>query len=134
MQHTHPVRVYYEDTDFSGLVYHANYLKYCERAREELLGVDRLVALFRDHGTSFVVYKATMTFREGARHGDLLEIRTTARLGSPWRAIFQQNVHRAGVDRPLVEVEIHLACIDADHKLVRLPDDVAAALAAESGG
>ena len=39
MAHVHTVRVYYEDTDFSGVVYHANYLKYCERAREHLLGI-----------------------------------------------------------------------------------------------
>ena len=90
--HVHQVIIYYEDTDFSGLVYHANYLKYFERAREHLLGVDELVRLYRDDGIGFVVYRAELTFREGARHGDHLEVRTTVTTESPYRAVFKQDV------------------------------------------
>ena len=50
------VQIYYEDTDHSGLVYHANYLKYFERAREHLLGTDELVRLLAEEGKGFVVY------------------------------------------------------------------------------
>jgi acyl-CoA thioesterase FadM len=68
--HCFPVRVYYEDTDHSGLVYHANYLKFFERAREHWLGIELLLKLAREEGIGFVVYRAEVTYREGARFGD----------------------------------------------------------------
>lgn len=122
--HVFPVSIYYEDTDFSGLVYHANYLKYCERAREHVLGRDALVALYRDQGIGFVVYRAELQFKEGARFGDELEVRTTVDLQSEYRAVFQQPIFRVGSDSPLVEVAIHLVAVDRNNKLTRLPRDV----------
>ena len=124
--HVFPVSVYYEDTDFSGLVYHANYLKYCERAREHVLGREALVGLYRDHGVGFVVYRAELSFKEGARFGDELEVRTTVDLKSEYRAVFQQPVHRSADGVMLVDVEIHLVAVDRDNKLIRLPADVIA--------
>ncbi len=72
------VRVYYEDTDFSGFVYHANYLKYCERARSGYLrdvGVDQN-AMFAD-GHAFVVRKMDCEFLRPAKFDDVLEVETT---------------------------------------------------------
>lgn len=126
----HPVQVYYEDTDHSGVVYHANYLKYYERAREHCLGVEELVALYRDHGIGFVVYKCEMTFREGAVFGDALEIRTTVSKESEYRLVFHQDVHRASDGKRLVEGLVHLVCVDAAKKLVALPPNVVARLQA----
>lgn len=125
--HTHPVSVYYEDTDFSGLVYHANYLKYFERAREHFLGREKLVDLWHTDGIGFVVYKADLSFREGARFGDELEVRTTVELKSEYRALFHQKVWRPGGAQPMVEGEIHLVCVDKSNKLVRLPHHVVTA-------
>jgi tol-pal system-associated acyl-CoA thioesterase len=124
--HVHRVSVYYEDTDFSGLVYHANYLKYCERAREHVLGREELVRLFREQGVGFVVYRAELSFKEGARFGDELEVRTTVELKSDYRAVFKQPVFRVGATTPLVECEIHLVAVDAENKLTRLPANVIA--------
>lgn len=124
--HVHLVQIYYEDTDHSGVVYHANYLKYFERAREHLLGVDELVRLWTEDGIGFVVYAAKLKFREGATHGETIEIRTTAAKGSPYRAVFTQQVWRPGGTRAMVEGEIDLCCVDRDGKLVRLPDSVVA--------
>ncbi len=126
----HPVQVYYEDTDHSGVVYHANYLKYYERAREHCLGGDDLVALYRDEGIGFVVYKCEMTFREGAVFGDALEVHTTVRRESEYRLIFDQDVHRPRDGKKLVEGKVHLVCVDAAKKLVRLPESVLARLEA----
>jgi acyl-CoA thioester hydrolase len=123
-----PVQVYYEDTDHSGVVYHANYLKYCERAREHLLGVDALVRLWNDDGIGFVVYKANLTFKEGARFGDHLDVTTTTRAESEYRAIFQQRITRRSDGALLVDAEIHLVCVDAEKKLVKLPAIVATRL------
>ena len=124
--HVHPVSVYYEDTDFSGLVYHANYLKYCERAREHLLGRQELARMYREEGTGFVVYRAELVFREGAVFGDELEVRTTVEIKSDYRAVFKQPVFRVGGTSALVEVEIQLVAVDKQNKLTRLPTNVIA--------
>ena len=132
--HIHQVRIYYEDTDVSGVVYHANYLKYFERAREHFIGPDELVRLLNDEGVGFVVYKAEMTFKEGARLGDEIEIRTNVTLESKFRVIFNQNVWRPGGANPLVEGRIELVCVDSDQKLVALPASVITAVNALSAG
>ncbi len=121
--HVHRVQIYYEDTDHSGVVYHANYLKYFERAREHLLGVEELVALYH-RGVGFVVYKAEATYREGAEFGDTIEVRTTVRLESEYRLAFIQNIHRPGNDKPIVEGKVELVCVDGARKLVRVPVEV----------
>jgi len=123
----HEVRVYYEDTDFSGAVYHANYLRFMERAREHLLGPDELKRLWDEEGVGFVVYKAELEFRQPARFGDVLEVRTTPRAESDWRASFVQEVWRAGEKAPIVVGRVELVCVDSKNKLVRLPASVRAA-------
>jgi tol-pal system-associated acyl-CoA thioesterase len=124
--HVHHVSIYYEDTDFSGLVYHANYLRYFERAREHVLGREELARLYRETGVGFVVYRAELSFKEGAVFGDELEIRTIVEIKSDYRAVFHQDVYRAGGDTALVEGEVHLVAVDRAHKLVRLPAHVIA--------
>lgn len=121
-----PVQIYYEDTDHSGVVYHANYLKYFERAREHVLGVEELVRLYRVEGIGFVVYKCEMTFKEGAVFGDTIEIRSTAKKESEYRIIFSQDVYRG--EKLLVVGAVHMVCVDASKKLVPLPASVMASL------
>lgn len=122
--HVHEVQVYYEDTDHSGVVYHANYLKFFERAREHLLGTGELVRLLTEDGIGFVVYKCALTFREGAVFGDALEVRTIARAASEYRAVFDQRVFRKRDNKLLVEGEVELVCVDRGGKLMRLPEVV----------
>lgn len=126
--HSHRVQIYYEDTDHSGLVYHANYLKYFERAREHLLGPAELVRLLHDEGKGFVVYKCEMTFKQGAVFGDIVEVRSTPKLESEYRIAFQQDVYRTNAatqrDELLVQGVVHMVCVGADKKLVRLPQSV----------
>ena len=142
--HRHAVQIYYEDTDLSGVVYHANYLRYFERAREHLLGVDELVRLWDQDGIGFVVYKCGMTFKEGATLGDSVEIRTDVHLESEYRIRFAQNAwrigrsgrqgtgpHSTGIEgavgeepKLLVEGTVELVCVDANKSLCRLPSGV----------
>ncbi len=122
--HSYRLRIYYEDTDHSGMVYHANYLRYMERAREHVLDPDWLVQLWERDGVGFVVYKAELTYREPARFGDELDVRTTVHRESAWRAIFHQDVWRVGGTSPLVEGRIHLVAVGRDGKLVKLPEAV----------
>lgn len=122
--HVFPVDIYYEDTDFSGVVYHANYLRYFERAREHLLGRAELVRLWEQEGVGFVVYKASLEYKEGARFGDVLDIRTSVKLASPFRAVFDQQAWRPGGEKALVKAEIELCCVGAGQKIVQLPQSV----------
>jgi acyl-CoA thioester hydrolase len=121
LPHTFDVQVYYEDTDFSGVVYHANYLRYFERAREHVLGAGELVRLWREEQKGFVVYKATLAFKEGAVFGDVIEIRSTSRLESEYRIVFDQRAHRRSDGRLLVEATIEMVCIDGQRRPVPIP-------------
>lgn len=128
--HVHRVQIYYEDTDHSGLVYHPNYLKYFERAREHLLGVDELVRLLNEDGIGFVVYKAAMTFKQGAVFGDNIEIRTTVASESDYRLSFSQDVYRG--DDLLVDGHVEMVCVDTSTKLVPVPTSVRERLTASN--
>lgn len=131
VQHSFDVQIYYEDTDFSGVVYHANYLRYFERAREHLLGAGELVRMWRDDRLGYVVYKANQSFKEGAVFGDIVEIRSVPRLESEYRVVFDQRAYRKSDGRLLVEASIEMVCIDAARRPVPIPltDRLRAALA-----
>ena len=122
--HVMPLQIYYEDTDLSGSVYHANYLRYFERAREHLLGPEELVRLWRDDHIGFVVYKCELSFREPATLGDVLEVRTVVRMESDFRAVFNHSVWRPGGKQAMTEGVVQLVCVDRNNKLVALPGTV----------
>lgn len=120
--HHFEVQVYYEDTDHSGVVYHANYLKYFERAREDVIGIGELSRLWHEEGVGFAVYRADLSFHEGAVFGDTLDIRTRWDKESLYRVIWHQEVWRPGGEKPAVTGEIHLVCLDGNRKLRPLPE------------
>ncbi|MDP2274983.1 MAG: YbgC/FadM family acyl-CoA thioesterase [Archangium sp.] len=121
MAHLFEVQIYYEDTDFSGVVYHANYLRFFERAREHVLGAGELVRMWREEQKGFVVYKATQQFKEGAVFGDIVEIHSVARLESEYRVVFDQKAIRKSDGRLLVDASIEMVCIDGQRTPVRVP-------------
>jgi len=108
-EHLLPVRVYYEDTDFTGVVYHATYLRYCERGRSEMLRVMGVPPGQQDHGI-FAVTRIEMDYRAPARIHDALLVRTRfAGMKGP-RLIFHQRIEREGqllVEAQVVAVAIH---------------------------
>lgn len=126
-RHRFAVRVYYEDTDAGGVVYHANYLRFAERARTEFLrdlGFDH-ARLAREAGLVFVVRACAVDFRRPARLDDALDVVTeVARLGGA-RLDLIQTVEPRGGGPPLVEMTIRLACADAAGKPRRLPAGLA---------
>lgn len=122
--HTHRVHIYYEDTDLSGVVYHANYLKYFERAREHMLGRAELVRLLEEDGVGFVVYKVELSYRRGARLGDALEIRTRAQRASPYRVVFEHSAWRGDEAQALVEGVVEMVCVGKEGDLVTIPESV----------
>ena len=123
--HFLPVRVYYEDTDFSSLVYHANYLRFMERGRSDFLrlaGVSHRELATRPEPLGFVVREAHVRFRAPARIDDALIVRTRVVGARGARCPFHQSVERDG--EILVEAEIEGVCIALDGGPRRMPEDV----------
>jgi acyl-CoA thioester hydrolase len=127
--HVFPIRVYYEDTDASGVVYHANYLRFAERARTEMwctLGMQQS-QLAAEAGILFVIRRCFADFLAPARLDDRLEVasRLTDLRGAS--IDLQQEVRRDGTD--LVRLEVRLACITTQGRAARLPAAVRQAFA-----
>lgn len=123
MTHRFSIHIYYEDTDHSGVVYHANYLRFFERAREHMFGIQALVDLYKNDGIGFVVYQAQMQFKKGAEFGDEVIIRSTVTKESGYRLIFHQQAWKESQtsEELLVDAHIDLACVSESKKLVPLP-------------
>ena len=129
MTHELPVRVYYEDTDMGGVVYYANYLKFIERGRSELveeLGLDQNKMRDAD-GIVFVVTRVVADYLASARLDDRLTVVTQHRAASPARWIFDQEVWRG--DILLFRAEVTAVCMTLAGRPTRLP----AALRAKLG-
>ena len=117
-----PVRVYYEDTDASGVVYYANYLKFMERARTEwLAALGFPLAVFeREHGVVFVVHRCEIDFRQPARLNDALAVTVEVEQRGASRLVARQEVRRD--ETVLASALITLACVDAARwRPVRIP-------------
>ena len=127
---THPVRVYYEDTDFSGVVYHAAHLKYFERGRTESLracGVHHSELLGREEPLVFAVRKMTTEWLAPARIDDLLEVRTIFRAIKGARMLLDQEIRRG--QTLIARAGVEAVCMTRAGRPRRLPRDVAARLA-----
>ena len=119
------VRVYYEDTDFSGYVYHANYLKYCERARSGYLrdvGVDQN-AMFAE-GHAFVVRKMECEFLRPAKFEDVLDVETSLIEMGGARFELAQTVKRG--EELLFSATVTVAIIGRDGRPQRVPESLKA--------
>ena len=129
-EHILPVRIYYEDTDTGGIVYYANYLRFAERARTEILrlaGVEQR-SVARERGVAFAVRNVSADYRRPAYLDDLLEVRSRlTRLGAASMDAVQ-TIARAGT--PLVEMKVGIACVRQDGRPVRIPADLRDALSA----
>ena len=97
--HLLPVRVYYEDTDFSGVVYHANYLRYFERGRSDFLrlaSTGHAELLDRDDPLAFVATRVEIDFLKAARIDDALVVRTCFDRAKGPRLFVSQSIERGG--------------------------------------
>ena len=128
-EHQLPVRVYYEDTDFTGVVYHANYLRYFERGRSDFLrvaGVGHADLLDRPDPAAFTVVRITVDFRSPARIDDALLVRTLyERIRGP-RLVIRQRIVRG--ETPIAAAEVEAACIDLSGRPRKPPPGLVAAL------
>lgn len=129
--HRLPVRVYYENTDFSGAVYHANYLKFCERGRSDclrLLGVHHHELHWHENGASmgFVVRRMNCDFLKPAQIDDLLIVETRFKALRGARMELTQVVQRE--NDLLFSAEVTAALV-SDGRPKRMPKEIAEAIA-----
>jgi acyl-CoA thioester hydrolase len=123
-RHILPVRVYFEDTDFSGLVYHASYLRWCERGRSDflrLLGNDHRALITGAGGrepAAFVVRRMRLEFLKPARIDEILEVWTRAREVGAASLTLDQIITRDGV--PLFEAEVTVVLVGVSGKPLRI--------------
>ena len=130
-----PIRIYYEDTDFSGVVYHAAYLKFFERGRTEALracGVHHSELLTRDEPLAFAVRKMTTEWLIPAKIDDLLEVRTRFVSAKGARMVLAQEIWRE--DALLARADVEAACMSVSGRPRRLPADVISRFIAPRAG
>jgi acyl-CoA thioester hydrolase len=129
------VRVYYEDTDAGGVVYHARYLHFMERARTEWLrGLgfeqDRVRA---EHGVLFAVRRMDIAFLHPARFNDLLRVDTVITDHGRASLDFAQTVLREDDAQPCCRATVNIACLDAERlRPARIPEDIMTAILPEA--
>jgi len=132
MTHSMPLRVYYEDTDAAGIVYYANYLKFAERGRTEMMRAlgfahSRIDA---ETGTIFTVRRLSADYRGPARLDDALTVETRVLEIGGATVLLDQQIRRDGA--VLVALELLVACVGRDGRPRRVPPGLRAALAAPS--
>ena len=128
-EHSFPVRVYYEDTDFSGNVYHAAYLKFFERGRTEWLreaGIHH--SELAQQGIAFAVRAMDIQFDAAAHIDDLLEVVTEVASSTPARLNLMQSILRDGVE--ITRAEVQVVAIRTSGGVARMPRELLAALSA----
>jgi acyl-CoA thioester hydrolase len=131
ISHSFPLRVYYEDTDAAGMVYHANYLKFAERGRSEMLrsfGFPHR-KLGAEDGVGFAVRRCLIEYLAPARLEDALVVDTTLSAIGAATLQLRQRIRRGG--ELLADLDILVACIGSDGRPRRLPGALRAMLLTE---
>ena len=126
--HHHPIRVYYEDTDAGGIVYYANYLKFAERARTEMLREAGFhhTAMMAGEGIMLAVRRVSAEYLRPARLDDALEVTTSVTgLGAATIDLDQCILRET---QELCRVHVTIACVGRDGRPVRLPTELRAML------
>lgn len=123
--HHYPIRVFYEDTDFSGVVYYANYLRFLERGRSSffrLAGVGHAELLERDVPLAFVIRKINLDYRASAKIDDVLSVVTTYDVFKGARLLVTQKIFRG--EQLILTADSEAACIDLDGRPRRAPKEM----------
>lgn len=121
MTHDLEARVYYEDTDAGGVMYHANHLKFCERGRTEYLRKLGFLnsSLMSGEGVLFVVRRVEADYLKPARLDDLLTVKTALQTVKNTSFLMKQDIMRGGDH--LFSMTVLLVCVSTDGKPVGLP-------------
>lgn len=122
--HQLKIRVYFEDTDAGGVVYHARYLAFAERGRSEMLREAGFphAQIFKATGIAFAVVSMNINYAAPARLDDLLTVKSKITKVGGASMEMQQDIYSD--DRLLTEIKVTLVCIDSKFKAVRLPAEI----------
>ena len=123
--HFFQIRVFYEDTDFTGIVYHANYLKFAERGRTNflrLLGVNHSELINSDEPKYFVVYKMNSKFMGTSTIDDILEVRSNFKGIEGIRLKIDQDIYKE--EKKVFSANIEFALLDKNAKPIKFPNDM----------
>ena len=123
--HFFQIRVFYEDTDFTGIVYHANYLKFAERGRTNflrLLGVNHSELINSDKPKYFVVYKMNSKFMGTSTIDDILEVRSNFKGIEGVRLKIDQDIYKE--EKKVFSANIEFALLDKNAKPIKFPNDM----------
>ena len=132
--HHFSVQIYYEDTDHSGVVYHPNFLKYFERAREHVIGSDLLARLWDEDNIGFAVYRADLKCVEGVRFADVCDVRSSCEVDGQFRTIWHQELWRPDGEKAAVVGRIEMVSMNRDGALTPLPGYIREMVLRESAG
>jgi acyl-CoA thioester hydrolase len=130
-------RIYYEDTDASGVVYYANYLKFFERARTDFLracGISQFT-LAQTQSIIFMVRKCQIEYKNSARLDDLIEIKTTVKKFGGASIVMLQEMFRKDDAKLLNILEVEIACVNSKlMKPAKIPEAIKSAFTNEFNG
>ena len=133
--HVLPVRIYFEDTDFSGVVYHGSYIRFMERGRSDfvrLVGVGHTELHKGEHGEplAFAVRRIHVDFLKPGRIDDLLEVETRVLDLAGARIVLRQTIRRG--HETLVDAEVTVVLVNREGRARRIPDSVRDVLTASA--
>ncbi|TCM59736.1 acyl-CoA thioester hydrolase [Acinetobacter calcoaceticus] len=116
------IRVYIEDTDAGGIVYHANHIRFMERARTEWLRASGVDQYWHQKAYHFVVHKIALKYMRPILMDDLITVTASVVSCKSTSFVLQQNIYRGEI--MLASGEVELACISAEMRPLRLPNEI----------
>ena len=116
------IRVYIEDTDAGGIVYHANHIRFMERARTEWLRASGIDHYWHQKDYNFVVHKIALKYSRHILMDDLITVTASVVSCKASSFVLQQNIYRGEI--MLASGEVELACLSTDMKPRRIPDEI----------
>ena len=124
MTHELRIRVYYEDTDAGGVVYHARYIAFAERGRTEMLRANGFehAKLLHEGGTAFAIAAININYKGPARLDNELVVKSKITKVGGASMEMQQDIYHA--DQLITELKVTLVCVDGNFKAVRLPPEI----------
>ena len=135
------IRVYYEDTDSGGIVYYANYFKFTERCRTELLRESGLsqAELLKNYDIKFIVHSVSMNYINPSYLDDNLTVETNIENFKKTSIVFDQKIYKVIKNNKnnknnkidIIESKCKIVCIDSNHKIIAMPDIISKKLLGE---
>lgn len=124
-----PIRIYIEDTDAGGIVYHANHLRFMERARSEWLRAAGIAHYWHQHDYSFVVHKVAIKYQQPIIMDDLIQVTVSVISCKSTSFVLKQQIYRGEIVLAAAEVEI--VCLNTAMRPRKLPPEILTCLAQE---